>query len=86
MKYLILCEGSNEKTIIDLLLDANKLKIKRDDLIGLVPYNARQLSNPTIKSQLKIYNKPVTILRIGDTQRDILNIPSDLKNIGWKIE
>ena len=70
MKYLVLCEGTNEKTIINLLLDANKLKIKRDDLVGLTPYNVRQLSNPTIKSQLKIYNQPVIILRVGDTQRE----------------
>jgi len=81
MKYLVLCEGTNEKTIINLLLDANKLRIKRDDLVGLTPYNVRQLSNPTIKSQLKIYNQPVIILRIGDTQREKFPIPTDLKNI-----
>lgn len=81
MKYLILCEGTNEKTIINLLLEANKLKIKRDDLIGLTPYNARQLSNPMIVSQLKMYNKPVTVLRIGDTQRERFSIPNELKEI-----
>jgi len=43
MKYLVLCEGTNEKTIINLLLDANKLRIKRDDLVGLTPYNVRYL-------------------------------------------
>lgn len=81
MKYLLLCEGSNEKTIINLLLDAKKLKITRDDLVGLIPYNVRQLSNPTIKSQLKIYNQPVIVLRVGDTQKDNFPIPNDLKNI-----
>lgn len=81
MKYLLLCEGSNEKTIINLLLDAKKLKITRDDLVGLTPYNVRQLSNPTIKSQLKIYNQPVIVLRVGDTQKDNFPIPNDLKNI-----
>jgi len=81
MKYLILCEGNNEKTIINMLLKKNKLKIKTDDLVGLTPFNARQLSNPTIKSQLKMYNKPVIVLRIGDTQHDTLTIPNDLKNI-----
>ena len=70
MKYLILCEGSNEVCIINLLLKYNKLKFKIDDLISLKPFNARQLSNPTIKSELRIYNKPVQVLRIGDTQRD----------------
>ena len=31
MKYLVMCEGNNEKAIMNLLLDANKLKITRDD-------------------------------------------------------
>lgn len=81
MKYLVLCEGANEEVIFNLLLDSNKLKIKRDDLLGLRSYSIRQLSNPTIKSQLKMYNREVTILRIGDTQKDKLKIPTDLKHI-----
>ena len=67
MKYLILCEGANEELLINILLDAKKLRLTRDDLIGLKPYNARQLTNPTIKSELRIYNNPVTVYRIGDT-------------------
>lgn len=43
MKYLVMCEGSNEETLINLLLDNDKLKITRDDLIGRRPYNVRQL-------------------------------------------
>lgn len=81
MKYLIMCEGSNELTIINMLLENNKLKIKNDDLINLVPFNAKQLSNPTIMSFLTTYNKPVTVLRIGDTQRDRFPIPRELKHI-----
>ncbi len=81
MKYLILCEGSNEVCIINLLLKYNKLKFKIDDLISLKPFNARQLSNPTIKSELRIYNKPVQVLRIGDTQRDKFLIPHDINDI-----
>ncbi len=52
MKYLVMCEGNNEKAIMNLLLDANKLKITRDDLIELTPFHVRQLSNPTIISML----------------------------------
>ena len=81
MKYLMMCEGNNEKAIMNLLLDANKLKITRDDLIELTPFHVRQLSNPTIISMLKNYNKEVTILRIGDTQKDKLIIPKELKDI-----
>ena len=78
---LMMCEGNNEKAIMNLLLDANKLKITRDDLIELTPFHVRQLSNPTIISMLKNYNKEVTILRIGDTQKDKLIIPKELKDI-----
>ncbi len=81
MKYLMMCEGRNEKAIMNLLLDANKLKITRDDLIELTPFNVRQLSNPTIISMLKNYNKEVAILRVGDSQRDKLIIPNELKDI-----
>lgn len=81
MKYLILCEGTNETCLINKLLSQNKLKFTIDDLIALKPFHARQLSNPTIKSELKIYNQPVTVLRIGDTQRDNFPIPRDLCNI-----
>ena len=78
MRYLIMCEGPNEETIINILLDNNRLKLTRDDLIGLKPYNVRQLNNPTIISELKRYNNPVIIYRIGDTQNDKLSIPREV--------
>lgn len=81
MKYLILCEGRNEVYLINLLLKHNKLKFCIDDLVALKPFNARQLTNPTIKSELRIYNQPVKVLRIGDTQRDKFIIPNDLNDI-----
>ncbi len=81
MRYLLMCEGPNEETIINILLDNNKLKISRDDLIGLRPYNIRQLNNPNIIYELKRYNNPVIIYRIGDTQNDKISIPRELKRI-----
>ena len=81
MKYLIMCEGTNEETLINLLLDKNKLKFSRSDLIGLKPYHARQLTHPVIITELKHYNGPTTILRIGDVQKDELKIPKDLQRI-----
>jgi len=84
MKYLVMCEGTNEETIINLLLDHNKLKIQREDLIGFRPYNIRQLKNPVIKTELKHYGKSVIIYRIGDKQKDNLVIPKDLKQIVTK--
>lgn len=81
MRYLLMCEGPNEETIVNILLDNNKLKLTRDDLIGLKPYNVRQLNNPNIISELKRFNQPVIIYRIGDTQNDKISIPKELKRI-----
>lgn len=81
MKILVLCEGAAEKATINLLLDNNKLAFTRNDLIGLGPYQARQLSNPTVKSELKIYNEEVIIYRVGDVQKDRLKIPNDLRHM-----
>ncbi len=81
MKYLLMCEGNNEETVMNLLLDYKKLEFSRDDLIGLEPYPIRNLESSVIKSELKHYNKPVIIYRIGDKQNDELKIPSDLKHI-----
>lgn len=84
MKILLMCEGSNEEKILEMLLDNNCLKIKRDDLIGRKPYNVRTLKNPFIKSELKRYNKETLIYRIGDKQTDKLEIPLELKHIVFK--
>lgn len=81
MKYFLMCEGKNEETLIELLLDNNKLRITRDDLIGRKSFNVRNIKNPFIKSELKRYNKEVIIYRIGDKQNDKLSIPNDLKYI-----
>lgn len=43
MKLLIMCEGPNELKIINILLENQKLKFTSDDLLGLVPYHARQI-------------------------------------------
>jgi len=48
MKLLIMCEGPNEKEIINILLQNNCLKFTEDDLLGLTPYHARQ--NPLLRS------------------------------------
>ena len=76
-----MCEGKNEETIMELLLDNNKLKFTRNDLIGLKPYNIRGLDNPFIKSELRLYNKEVLVYRVDDTQTDKLKIPNDINHI-----
>ena len=76
-----MCEGQNEEVLLNHLLDADALCFTRDDLIGRRPYPVRQLSNPTIKSELKHYGLPVKVYRVGDKQNDKLLIPKDLKGI-----
>ena len=80
MKYLIMCEGPNEKKIIEILLENNRLIIGMDDLLGCQVYHARQIKrSPVVKTQLGIYGKEVIIWRIGDKQTDNLMIPSEYK-------
>lgn len=77
MKLLIMCEGPNELKIINILLENQKLKFSSDDLLGLVPYHARQIkSSAAVKAALNLYPDEVHVLRIGDGQNEKLEIPS----------
>lgn len=80
MKYLIMCEGANEKKIIDILLENQKLKVTEDDLIGRIIYHARQIKNSAmVMGQLRMYGGDVEVWRIGDKQKDKLVIPTEFK-------
>lgn len=80
MKYLIMCEGSNEKKIIDLLLENGKLIVGADDLLGRITYHARQIrTSPMVMGQLRIYGGDVEVWRIGDKQTDRLDIPAEFR-------
>lgn len=81
MKYLIMCEGPNELEVIRILLQHNCLKFTPDDLLGLVPYHARQIKNSGIvQTVLNIYQGEVTVLRIGDTLNEKLQIPKEYQD------
>lgn len=81
MKYLIMCEGTNELKIMQILLDNQKLIISSDELLGLVPFHARQIkTSPPVKAALNMYPGEVHILRIGDLQNEKLIIPSEYKH------
>ena len=81
MKLLIMCEGPNELKIINILLENEKLVFSSDDLLGLVPYHARQIkSSAAVKAALNIYPDEVHVLRIGDGQNERLEIPSEYKD------
>lgn len=47
MKRLIMCEGSNELAVVNILLENDALIFTEDDLLGLTPYHARQIKNST---------------------------------------
>lgn len=81
MRILLMCEGQNEEIVLNCLLNADALNFTRDDLIGRRPYPIRQLSHPTIKTELKHYGQPVKVYRVGDKQTDKLLIPKEVKNI-----
>ena len=77
-QYLIMCEGTNELAIINMLIDSGKMCFTRKDLLNREAYFARQLNNPVISSAIKTYNDKIVIIRIGDKLSDELKIPKDL--------
>lgn len=82
MKKLIMCEGTNELAIINILLKNNMLCFGEDDLLGLTPYHARQIAKSgQVKAELNQYMGHVEILRIGDKQSDVLKIPKEYKDM-----
>ncbi|MCM1385871.1 MAG: hypothetical protein NC231_00975 [Bacillus sp. (in: Bacteria)] len=82
MRYLIMCEGANEKKIIDMLLENKKLIVSEDDLLGRITYHARQIKkSPMVMGQLRIYNGDVEIWRIGDKQNIPLEFKSQIKKV-----
>ena len=55
MKRLIMCEGPNELGVMRILLRYDKLIFGEDDLIGLEPYHARQItSSGQVRTQLNM--------------------------------
>lgn len=81
MKLLVMCEGPNEKKIIEMLLENNCLSFTEYDLLGLTPFHARQIiKNAQVRTELNIYTEEVKILRIGDKQSDKLIIPKEYKD------
>ena len=81
MKRLIMCEGPNELTLINILLENDALIFSEDDLLGLTAYHARQIkTNAQVRLALNLYDgNDVTVMRVGDKQTDRLLIPADFK-------
>lgn len=80
-KLLIMCEGPNEREIINILLSHGCLKFTEDDLLGLTPYHARQIkTSAQVRTELNLYPGEVKVLRIGDKQSDKLVVPTEYKD------
>lgn len=75
---LVMCEGPNERAVMEILPDAGKLLFTRDDVLGLRPLHARQITGSAIvKTELNLYPGCVDVLRIGDTLTDRFQIPTE---------
>jgi len=81
MKRLIMCEGANELEIMRILLSFDCLVFGENELLGLTPYHARQLSkNAMVRTELNMYPKnDILIMRIGDKQNEKLKIPAEYR-------
>ena len=56
MKRLIMCEGPNELTLINILLENDALVSSEDDLLGLMAYHSRQVkTNAQVRLALNMY-------------------------------
>ena len=81
MKILIMCEGPNELKVINMLLDAGKLRFTRNELLDLRAFHARQLTSPQLKPALDAYHGGIEIYRVGDKMSDKLKVPKECSNI-----
>ncbi len=87
MKRLIMCEGPNELAVINILLENDALKFNEDELLGLTPYHARQISTAQVQTALDIYpSSDIVVMRIGDTQNDELKIPKKYRGKIKRVE
>lgn len=80
MKWLFMCEGPNEREVINILLEHHCLEVSEDDLLGLTSYHARQITTSAqVRTELNLYPGEVVVCRIGDSQNEKLKIPADYK-------
>ena len=63
MKRLIMCEGPNELAVIRILLEYDALIFGEDDLLGLTPYHARQISkSPQVQGSFTVMGRSLAML------------------------
>lgn len=70
-KYVAcICEGAAEKAIMEILLDADKLIFKRDDLLEGELLRCRSGKNFEEQHLRKGFTEKITVLRILDSRRE----------------
>jgi len=82
MKYLIMTEGVDELTLINILIEKNILKYKKSDLLYLTPIHARQMQQkPAIMRSIRQISGEniIEIFRVGDNLTDLFKIPKEFK-------
>ena len=74
-KYIAcICEGAAERVILDLLLDNDKLKFTRDDLLEEELLRCRSPKKFEEQYLRKGFTEQITILRILDSRRENFNL------------
>lgn len=80
-KYIAcIYEGSGERAIIELLLDANRLAFTWDDLLEGELIRCRSAKNFEEQYLRKGFTEKVTILRILDSRREPFNLSKPYKH------
>lgn len=70
-KYIAcICEGGAERAIIDLLLDDNRLKFTRDDLLEGEILKCRKARDFEEQYLRKGFTEKITVLRLLDSRRE----------------
>lgn len=76
---LCLCEGGAEISIMNMLVNNNKLIFNKEDLIQKKVHPRMKVRKVERKFLNKSYSKPLVILRIIDSPREQFNLKKQYK-------
>ncbi len=71
---VLMCEGATEVRLMNRLLDEGLLSFGIEEVFDHKPIHARQLIEFEAQLSIVPFTTKIEILRIGDTQRDKLNL------------
>lgn len=75
-----ICEGSAEQAIMDLLLENNKLKFSKEQLLEEEIIRCRSAKNFENQYLRKAFGKQITVLRILDSRRENFKLSAAYKD------